>query len=202
MAIINYIKDNTKYNFEELKQYIETFISSDKLDATNFKPILDAYKLISDKKPLHAQLTPNQRNQIWNHFANQVDTNEYMEIVAIQLVQNVNIGKDLTDKQIEYISKQIDYYGNYGDLLVNSNNQNLNKVLKYMTENTLGCVLSLDKVLPQFFNVKNKINVTEAALLIQLDKLGKQKNDIVTQKTYKILFPKIYIGSQKKPLMI
>ena len=190
LAIINYIKNNTKYNFEELKQYIETFIPSDKLDVTNFKPILDAYKLISDKKPFRAQLTPNQRNQIWNHFANQVDTNEYMEIASIQLAQNVNIGKNLTDKQIEYIAKQIDYYGNYGDLLVNSNNQNLNRVLKYMTENKLGCVLSLDKVLPQFFNIKNKINVTEAALLTQFDKLGKQKNDIVTQKNIQNIIPK------------
>lgn len=190
LSIIDYIKDNEKYKFEELKQYIEEFILSDKLDATNFKPILDAYKLISDEKPLHAQLTLNKRNQIWSHFASQVDTNEYLEIVAIQLAQNVNIGKDLTDKQIEYISKQIDYYGNYGDLLVNSNNQNLNKVLKYMTENKLGCVLSLDKVLPQFFNIKNKINVTEAALLIQSDKLGKQKNVIVTQKNIQNMIPK------------
>lgn len=189
LAIIKYIKDNIKYNFEELKQYIETFIPSDKLDATNFKPILDAYKLISDMKPLHAQLTLNQRNQIWNHFAGQVDTNEYLEIAAIQLVQNVNIGKDFTDKQIEYIAKQIDYYGNYGDLLVNSNNQNLNKVLKYMTENKLGCVLSLDKVLPQFFNVKNKINITEVALLIQLDKWKDQK-DIITQENIHNIIPK------------
>lgn len=189
LAIIKYIKDNIKYNFEELKQYIETFIPSDKLDATNFKPILDAYKLISDMKPLHAQLTPDQRNQIWNHFAGQVDTNEYLEIAAIQLVQNVNIGKDFTDKQIEYMAKQIDYYGNYGDLLVNSNNQNLNKVLKYMTENKLGCILSLDKVLPQFFNVKNKINITEVALLIQLDRWKDQK-DIITQENIHNIIPK------------
>lgn len=189
LATIKYIKDNIKYNFEELKQYIETFIPSDKLDATNFKPILDAYKLISDMKPLHAQLTLNQRNQIWNHFAGQVDTNEYLEIAAIQLVQNVNIGKDFTDKQIEYMAKQIDYYGNYGDLLVNSNNQNLNKVLKYMTENKLGFVLSLDKVLPQFFNVKNKINITEVALLIQLDKWKDQK-DIITQENIHNIIPK------------
>ena len=189
LAIIKYIKDNIKYNFEELKQYIEKFIPSDKLDATNFKPILDAYKLISDMKPLNTQLTPDQRNQIWNHFAGQVDTNEYLEIAAIQLVQNVNIGKDFTDKQIEYMAKQIDYYGNYGDLLVNSNNQNLNKVLKYMTENKLGCVLSLDKVLPQFFNVKNKINITEVALLIQLDKWKDQK-DIITQENIHNIIPK------------
>lgn len=192
LAIIKYIKDNIKYNFEELKQYIETFIPSDKLDATNFKPILDAYKLISDMKPLHAQLTLNQRNQIWNHFAGQVDTNEYLEIAAIQLVQNVNIGKDFTDKQIEYIAKQIDYYGNYGDLLVNSNNQNLNKVLKYMTENKLGCVLSLDKVLPKFFEIKNKIGVTEEALLIQLNRWRKYKDGITKDNILKIIPADLY----------
>lgn len=192
LAIIKYIKDNIKYNFEELKQYIETFIPSDKLDATNFKPILDAYKLISDMKPLHAQLTLNQRNQIWNHFAGQVDTNEYLEIAAIQLVQNVNIGKDFTDKQIEYIAKQIDYYGNYGDLLVNSNNQNLNKVLKYMTENKLGYVLSLDKVLPKFFEIKNKIGVTEEALLIQLNRWIKYKDGITKDNILKIIPADLY----------
>lgn len=192
LAIIKYIKDNIKYNFEELKQYIETFIPSDKLDATNFKPILDAYKLISDMKPLHAQLTLNQRNQIWNHFAGQVDTNEYLEIAAIQLVQNVNIGKDFTDKQIEYIAKQIDYYGNYGDLLVNSTSQNLNKVLKYMTENKLGCKLSLDKVLPRFFEIKNKIGVTEEALLIQLNCWGKCKDGITKDNILKIIPADLY----------
>ena len=192
LSIIDYIKDNEKYKFEELKQYIEEFILSDKLDATNFKPILDAYKLISDEKPLHAQLTLNKRNQIWSHFASQVDTNEYLEIAAIQLAQNVNnvnIAANLTDEQIEYIAKQIDYYGNYGDLLVNSNNQNLNKVLKYMTENKLGCKLSLDSVLPQFFNVKNKINVTEETLLIQLAKWSDQK-DIITQENIQNIIPK------------
>ena len=192
LAIIKYIKDNIKYNFEELKQYIETFIPSDKLDATNFKPILDAYKLISDMKPLHAQLTLNQRSQIWNNFAGQVDTNEYLEIAAIQLVQNVSIRKDFTDKQIEYIAKQIDYYGNYGDLLVNSTSQNLNRVLKYMTENKLGCKLSLDKVLPRFFEIKNKIGVTEEALLIQLNRWRKYKDGITKDNILKIIPADLY----------
>lgn len=190
LSILAYIKDDSQYNFDKLKQKIEEIIPTSELTIENFKKIFDAYKSISDDKPLKVQLTPSQRNQIWNHFVGQVDTNEYLEIAAIQLAQNVNIGTaDLTDKQIEYIAKQIDYYGNYGDLLVNSNNQNLNKVLKYMTENKLGCVLSLDKVLPQFFNVKNKINITEVALLIQLDKWKDQK-DIITQENIHNIIPK------------
>ena len=190
LSILAYIKDDSQYNFDKLKQKIEEIIPTSELTIENFKKIFDAYKSIADKKPLQVRLTPSQRSQIWNHFVGQVDTNEYLEIAAIQLAQNVNIGTaDLTDKQIEYIAKQIDYYGNYGDLLVNSNNQNLNKVLKYMTENKLGCVLSLDKVLPQFFNVKNKINITEVALLIQLDKWKDQK-DIITQENIHNIIPK------------
>lgn len=189
LSIINYIKDNEKYKFEELKQYIEELIPSDKLDTNNFKPILDAYKLISDEKPLRVQLTPKQRIQIGNHFANQVDKDEYLEIAAIQLVHNEYNRGNLTDEQIEYIAKQMDYYGNYGDLLVNSNNQNLNRVLKYMTENKLGCSLSLGKALPQFVNIKNKINVTEESLLMQLAKWSDQK-DIITQGNIQNIIPK------------
>mgnify|MGYP003292708514 CR=1 FL=1 len=192
LAIINYIKDNPKYNFEELKQYIETFIPSNKLDATNFKPILDAYKLISDMKPLHAQLTLNQRNQIWNHFAGQVDTNEYLEIAAIQLANWVDIGGELSYEQTAYIALQMDFYENYGSLLLNGNNANLYKVLKYMTENKLGCELSLDSVLPQFFNIKNKINVTEVTLLIQLAKWSDQKNVIAKDNIQSIVPKDLY----------
>lgn len=190
LSIIPYIKEDTKYKFEELKQHIETFISTDKLDATNFKPILDAYKSISDEKPLKIQLTLNQRNNIWNSLSNRVDTNEYAEIAAIQLANNINIAGNITEEQIQYIAGQIDYYGNYGDLLVNSsNNQNLNKVLQYMTKNKMGCVLSLVKVLPHFFNIKNKINVKEDVLLNQLNDKGDNKADI-TPENIQIVIPK------------
>ena len=189
LSVLEYLKDDQQYNFDALRKKIETVIPTEQLTVVNFKPILDAYKSISDKKPLQVQLTPNQRNQIWSFFASQVDSNIYLEIAAIQLANNVSIGGNLTDEKIEHIAKQIDYYGNYGDLLVNSNNQNLNKVLKYMTENKLGYALSLDKVLPQFFNIKNKINVTEELLLTQLDKWSGQK-DIITQENIQNIIPK------------
>ena len=189
LSIIPYIKEDTKYKFEELKQHIETFISTDKLDAINFKPLLDTYKLISDEKPLKVQLTPNQRNNIWNSLSNQVDKDEYLEIAAIQLANGVNIGRNLTDKQIVYVANQVDYYGNYGDMLISSNNQNMNQVLKCMTENQLGQTLSFAKVLPQFFNIKNKISVTENVLLNQFNDKGDNKANI-TQENIQSVIPK------------
>lgn len=192
LSILEFIKDDSRYNFDGLKQKIEAIIPTSELTIANFKKIFDAYKSISDDKPLKVQLTPSQRNQIWTNFSSKVGPDEYLEIAAIQLVQNVNIGKDFTDKQIEYIAKQIDYYGNYGDLLINSNNQNLNKVLKYMTENKLGCKLSLDKVLPRFFEIKNKIGVTEEALLIQLSRWRKYKDGITKDNILKIIPADLY----------
>jgi len=188
LSILAYIKNDPYYNFDELRQQIETFIPSNELSPENFKQIFDAYKTISDEKPLNIQLTPNQRNQIWNNFSTKVNTNEYLEISAIQLANNVSILENLTDEQIKYIAEQMDYYGKYGDLLINSNNQNLYKVLKYMTENQLGHLLSLTDVLPNFFNIKDKIGVTENVLLTKLNDYREYKKNI-TQENIQTVIP-------------
>ena len=192
LSIIPYLKEDTKYTFEELKQHIETFISTDKLDAINFKPILDAYKSISDEKPLKVQLTPNQRNNILNSLSNQVDKAEYLEIAAIQLAHGGNIGRNLTDQQIIYVANQIDYYGNYGDLLITGNNQNLDRVLKYMIDNQLGNSLSLIKVSPKFFTIKNRIKVTEELLLKQFNVKGDDKTDITPENIQNVIPKDLY----------
>ena len=60
----------------------------------------------------------------------------------------------------------MDYYVDYGQLLVASEYDNLfNDVLKYMTENELGYKLSLNDVLPHLFEITRKINVKESILL-------------------------------------
>ena len=194
LSILTYIKWNSQYNFDVLKQKIEAFIPSVELTPNNFKQIFDAYKSISNDKPLKIQLTLNQRNQIWSAFSAKANTNpnEYLEIVAIQMSNNIPIGENLTDQQIDYIANQIDYYGDYGNLLINSNNQNLNKVLKYMSENQLGCSMSLKNILKQFINIKNKINVTGERLLTHLNKWSDQKNDISPENIQQIIPAELY----------
>ena len=192
LSVLEYLKYDPQYNFDTLKQKIETIIPSKELTAENFKPILDAYKLISDEKPLKVQLSPNQRNQIWNVFSNQVDKDEYLEIVAIQLAKGVNIGRNLTDQQTVYVANQMDYYGYYGDMLISSNNQNMNQVLKCMTENQLGQTLSLEKVSPQFFNIKNKINVTEKMLLKQFNDKGDNKAAVTKDNIQSVIPKELY----------
>lgn len=195
--ILKCLKDDPQYKFDKLKQKIESFIPTSGLTAENFKSIFDAYKLISSDKPLEKQLSQNQINQIWNSLSTKVGTNEYLEIVAILLANNMNANRELSEQEIEDIAKQIDYYGNYGDLLINSNNENLNRVLKYMTEHQLGYQLSLEKVLPQFFNIKSKIDVKDDILLEQLNDWSNYKGKITKDNIISIIPQNLFCSSKE-----
>lgn len=209
--ILKYLKDDPRYKFDTLKQKIESFIPTSGLTAKNFKPIFDAYKLLSNNKPLEKQLSKNQITQIANSLSKRVDTveykvdkvvykvdkDEYLEIAAILLANYQNVARELNEQEIEYIAAQMDYYGNYGDLLINSNNENLNRVLKYMTENRLGRRLSLENVMPHFFNIKNKINVSESILLTQLNRWNKDMNKITKNNIHNIIPTDLFRYSKK-----
>mgnify|MGYP000930565832 CR=1 FL=1 len=185
--ILKYLKDDPRYKFDTLKPKIESFIPTSGLTAGNFKKIFDAYKLLSSDRPLEKQLSKNQITQIWNSLSTKVGTNEYLEIVAILLANNMNANRELSKQEIEYIATQMNYYGDYERLLMHGNNPNLNKVLKYMLENRLGHRLSLENIMPEFYNIKNKINVSESVLLTLLDSWNKDMNEITKDNIYDIV---------------
>lgn len=185
--ILKHLKDDPRYKFDTLKPKIENFIPTSGLTAENFKKIFDAYKLLSSDRPLEKQLSKNQISQIWNSLSTKVGTNEYLEIVAILLANNMNANRELSEQEIEYIATQMNYYGDYERLLMHGNNPNLNKVLKYMLENRLGHRLSLENIMPEFYNIKNKINVSESVLLTLLDSWNKDMNEITKDNIYDIV---------------
>jgi KAP family P-loop domain protein len=209
--ILKYLKDDPRYKFDTLKQKIESFIPTSGLNAKNFKPIFDAYKLLSNDKPLKKQLLQNQINQIANSLSKKVDTgkykvdtdeynvdtDEYLEIAAMSLANNQDVARELNEQEIEYIATQIEYYGDYERLLMHGNNPNLNKVLKYMLENRLGHRLSLENVMPNFHNIKFKIDVSEPVLLTLLDSWNKDMNEITKDNIYDIIPADLFRYSKK-----
>ena len=209
--ILKYLKDDPRYKFDTLKQKIESFIPTSGLNAKNFKPIFDAYKLLSNDKPLKKQLLQNQINQIANSLSKKVDTgkykvdtdeynvdtDEYLEIAAMSLANNQDVARELNEQEIEYIATQIEYYGDYERLLMHGNNPNLNKVLKYMLENRLGHRLSLENVMPNFHNIKFKIDVSESVLLTLLDSWNKDMNEITKDNIYDIIPADLFRYSKK-----
>lgn len=197
--ILKHLKDDPRYKFDTLKPKIESFIPTSGLTAENFKPIFDAYKLISSDKPLEKQLSKNQITEIWNSLSTKVGTNEYLEIAAMLLANYQDVARELNEQEIEYIATQIEYYGDYERLLMHGNNPNLNNVLKYMTENRLGYHLSLEKIMSEFYNIKNKINVSESILLTQLNQWSKYK-DAITKGNIANIIPAILFRYTKETI--
>jgi len=198
LEILEYVHTDDNYHFTKLLSRIKETIQNSQFNEKSFKPLFDAYKILSDKKPLETQLNQTQRTNIWNALRSKTDLPEYLEIVTIQLghinqiqqrLSNNSIQNPLTQisqinlnaEQIKIVSENIDYYASYGVLLIENISKNipaLNSVLKYMTENKLGHKLSLNNVLPRFFDIKSKLGITESYLLGQLNRWEKRKETI------------------------
>jgi len=177
IGILDYLVKDKLYNFDKTLKKIEDIIKNDTqlqiLNADNFKIVLDTYKILTDKKPLPVQLNSNQCSIIWNSLVSKPNTKEFQEILLIQSVHGVNCGIVFNEDQLKIVSENTDYYACYGDLLLINLSWNiaaLNQVLKYMTENKLGQSMTIENVLPKYFEIKSKIDVTEVVLIEQLDR--------------------------------
>jgi uncharacterized protein YjaG (DUF416 family) len=191
LKVLKYLVDDKKYNFDRVRTKIEEIIQNQQLlREGNFKPLFDAYKLLSAKKPLEVQLDANQRNTIWNALASKPNTPELTEILTIQIANGQNNGGTANNEQIKSIAENLDYYGIYGDLLINNLSWNiptLSLALKYMTENKLGYMLSITKILPKFFEIKNNLGVSESILLEQFNRWDAYKISITASNIQQII---------------
>ena len=190
LEVLKYLKNNKKFQFNPVKVKIEETIQNQQLiEEKNFKPLFDAYKILSEEKPLKIQINPTQRQNIWNVLASKPNTPEYLEIVAIQIANGVNTGGTFDEDQIKNIATQMDYYAKYGELLINNLSWNipiLSQALKYMTENKLGYILSLEKVLPKFFEIKSNLGISEITLLEQFNDWKEHKLSITRENIQSI----------------
>ncbi|OJU55143.1 MAG: hypothetical protein BGN96_12465 [Bacteroidales bacterium 45-6] len=181
VLIIRTLYKNKVYKFDKFLSQITQQIPN--ATATNFKHYLDIYKILSGEKPLKVQINPTQRQSFWNTIAANPDTPEYLEIITIQIANGANPSVNLNIEQTKYIAENIDYYATYGNLLINNISWNiptLSTVLKYMTENKAGYILSLEQVLPIFFELKNNLSVTESVLLDQFNRWERFKDKITS----------------------
>jgi len=188
VLIIKTLYKNKVYRFDKFLNRIAIQIPD--VTATNFKQYLDVYKILSGEKPMKVQINPTQRQNIWNVHTSIPNTPEYLEIIAIQLANGANIVSNLNSEQTKYIAENVDYYANYGDLLINNlswNIPSLTKVLKHMTENKVGHILSLEQVLPKFFEIRNNLGVSESVLLEQLNRWERFKDKITVTNVQSLI---------------
>lgn len=108
----------------------------------------------------------------------------------MQIASGTNVNTNLDDTQIKYIAENIDYYANYGELLLNNLSWNipaLTQVLKYMSENNLGVSLTLENILPKFIEIKNRLGITESVFLEQLNDWEDHKSSINSSNIQQVI---------------
>jgi len=170
-GVLSYLKSNEKYAFPILLASIEELIVKGDISQNTFKNIFYVYKTIAGRKLLPAKLHTTTRQNLLNAFSQKPESEEYCELVAMSIAMGTPINSSFNDNQIGIIAENIEYYSTYEDLLINNYNIHvLNQVLKHMTINKKGMIFSIEKILPMFFQIRNRIAVSESDLLSQLNR--------------------------------
>jgi hypothetical protein len=190
-VILEYIDTQKTYVLKKFVASIETAITNNQINEKNIGDILFSYKNICHEKPLPIQLNDSQRQTLWNLLSSNKEIRGYYDLAAMQISKGVNTSNKLGHDELVAIAKCIDYYSDYGKLLIYSlsvNIPSLNQVLRYMTENELGYTLSLDKILPKFFDIITKVKFPPNVFLKQLNDWENQKNNI-TKDNIQVIIP-------------
>lgn len=194
--IIEILTNDSTYTFTTLLQKITDCIKTKSINKNNVGNIFSTYRLLSPKenRPLPVTLDLNLSNQLFSELKSDnrnINESGYYDLAAMLLSKGQSIS--LIDRgEIKYIAKIMDFYAIYGDLLIQSlnwNNQLLNETLQYMINHKLGHKLSLEKVLPNFDNIRNKIKVTGEALIEHLADWNNNLNDIITSNNIRNIIP-------------
>ncbi|WP_152287550.1 P-loop NTPase fold protein [Flavicella marina] len=187
------------YSFLNTKENIENLIEQNKLSKDNFNNVNHIYKSISNDKPVDKLIPVLHLHPLLQTVTQEVDG--YYDLIAMRLKYandyNVKIAPHrwqdnttsilaMTDENIvKEIAKVIEYYVNYGELLLLSTTWNqplLSAVCKDLVLNSYGPQsMSINSVLTKFETIKEAIDVTEQELLNSLNgwsKYAKEKINI------------------------
>jgi hypothetical protein len=190
IEIFEYIDTQEIYNLKNFIGSIEQAITKNQINDKNVGNILFTYKNICDKKPLPVQLDDSQRQTLWNSLYQMKNTEGYYDMAAMQISKGVNVSNKLNDNELTAIAECMDYYSDYGKMLIYGLSEHipsLFQILKYMTEHRLGHILSLKEILPRFFSIIGKINVSVDVFLKQLNRWENYKNNITKDNIQTII---------------
>lgn len=194
--VVKTLKNDSTYAFTTLLQTIKNCINEKKVNKNNVGSIFATYRLLApdEERPLSTKLDPNYINQLHSELEtddSKIQESGYCDLVAMQL----SLGRSISlihGENIKDIAEIMDFYANHGKMLINSVGWNiplLNDVLQYMVNNKLGERLSLSEVLPQYENIKNRIHVTDDAMIEHLAEWNIDLDEDISKNDIKKVIP-------------
>ena len=187
--IIAIINGDTHYKFPKLLNTVEQCIENNDIDELNIGEVFSIYKTLSVETPLKKSLS----HQTIASITQKMDPKQkgYTDIVAMRLVQGQQVPA-VDESFIPDIANVIDCYAAYGDLLINNlswGSQLLNSVLKHMVQHGLGEHLSIESILPHYFQIRDKIGVTDEELINHLSGWSEYVDGVITKDNIRNIIP-------------
>lgn len=190
MDFISYLIADKSYSFDMLESKIESTISADEININNFPEIIKAYKSISKKKPLKQQFSPALIRSLLNSTVDK-NSDSYNDLVAMELTNQL-INTAYTDGLDEKVAERLEYYKNYGELLILSKDWGsdlLRRSVKIMIEKSYGRIMNIETILPFFEEIKIALDVDASVLLKDFNRWNKLL-DKITIENIETIIPK------------
>jgi hypothetical protein len=169
------------YNFDILISKIEEMIEESHVKSENIESLFTLYKGLSKKKPI--EKLPDQLIQ---SLLNGIEENSegYYDLVAMRIARGQhfpnqpgtkankvinNVNDDLPQK----IAERIEYFANYGDLLLNAlkwPSSLLNESLKILTKSKYGTSkLNIESILKNYNEIIDTVGLDHKSFLFRLN---------------------------------
>jgi hypothetical protein len=177
--LLKFVTD--EYKFPTLKKQIAAKINAGETSVTNILPMLQLYQAIVEEMPIKIHLT----DQVIYSYLNTSEkgSSTYYEMVAMrvargeQFVSQGSIDQPILqlveEELVSEVASRIEYYENYGSLLLQatvSKTPLVCAVAKQMTVNGNGSRMNIEVVLPHYFIIQETLSLDDETLLSQFDR--------------------------------
>ena len=161
----------SSYDFSSFLKELESHIPT--ITKDNFYSLNYVYKVLSKEKLLKNLLNQPQITTLLSTI-NDKSINGFFDLAAMAIGLNIGVTVDGNDEEVLLeLSKRMEYYRNYGELLKSSiswNNPVLNNVLKELSINPQGSSkATIIEVLPLFGQLLTNLKIEPDTLLKRLN---------------------------------
>ena len=183
-----------KYDFAPVIEHFESVAESDSLNVNNVGPFYELYRELANEKPIQV-MEPNHLSNTLSQMND--DSDGVFDLLSMRLACGANFpsmgGIDqsiLTNTEsdvIDSIAERIEYYEDYGTLLLNHLDwpqQIMKEILTILTEDSYGTSrLSITNVLQRYADLKRSLDIQPVTFLKRLNRWSKYAQEQITPDT-------------------
>ena len=182
------------YDFAPVIEHFESVAESDSLNVNNVGPFYELYRGLADEKPIKAMETNHLRNVL-----SQMDDNSdgVFDLLAMRLALGANfpsfggidqsILANTESEVIDLIAERIEYYENYGTLLLNHLDWPQPIMKEVLTRSIVGSFkssrLDIVNILRRYADLQESLDIQPETFLRRLDDWSSYARKEITPNT-------------------